>query len=155
MLRREFEALHPGQRSDLEQPESFDFDEQANTFGVTQIAIERTVCYGSCPAYVAVLEKDGRTSYWGGPHAPRQGQRSGVIHSGFAYLARLANELRLSELNDNYAAPVTDNPTVYVAITQHGRKKIIRHYAPWMSGPAKLLAFEQEIDRVLERAEWK
>jgi hypothetical protein len=155
MLAREYAASHPAPEDD-ERSALSTFEERANTYGVSQIAIERTACYGRCPVYVAVISPDGRTSYVGGADAPRLGRHSGMLNpTGFAYLARLVNELEILELSDNYTVPVTDNPTVYLAITRHGKRKLIRHYAPWISGPARLAAFENEVDRVLASAEWK
>jgi hypothetical protein len=155
MLEREYAAAHPARKSDFSSP-PVGLEELSNTHGVTQIVIERTACYGRCPVYSAVIESDGRISYAGGPDAPRRGRHSGMVYpSGFTYLARLANELGIHESDDNYSIAVTDNPTVYLGITRQGRKKIIRHYAPSMSGPARLMAFENEVDRVVASAEWK
>jgi hypothetical protein len=153
LLAREYEASHAGQASE---PSAGNLEELSNTFGFTEIAIERTACYGRCPVYVAVVKENGAASYWGESDAPRLGLHSGMVYpSGFSYLARLANDLGINELKDSYSIAVTDNPTVYVALTRKGRRKIIKHYAPSMSGPPRLMAFENEVDRVLARAEWK
>ncbi|HTU58458.1 MAG TPA: DUF6438 domain-containing protein, partial [Polyangiales bacterium] len=129
--------------------------EALNTHGFTQIAIERTACYGPCPVYVAVVTAGGKVSYWGDKHVPQNGRRTGTVYDiGFARLARLAHELEIDKLNDSYSVAVTDNQTVYVSLIRNGKKKTIRHYAPAMSGPRRLFAFENEVDRVIERAQW-
>jgi len=155
MLSSEYYARHPEQsESPRGGRQSID---ESQTFGFTEIAIERTMCFGSCPVYVAVLRADGRIAYRGDSDVKHQGERRGTIDaSAFTYLARLANELGIDQLKDQYRAPVTDQPSVYVGITRRGRRKIISHYAPdFFSGPARLRAFENEIDRVIEHAEWE
>lgn len=152
MLERAWRASHPDNyKSAKRDPRR----ELSNNFGFTEIAIERTACFGRCPVYVASITKDGSLSYRGESDTPRVGQHSGTIYgSGFNYLAGLADELGIYGLEDSYSVPVTDNPTVYVALTRNGKKKIIHHYAPRLSGPLRLNLFEQEIDRAIEAAEW-
>jgi len=152
-LSSEYYARHP------DQPESAPGGRQSvgesQTFGFTEIALERTMCFGACPVYVAVVRADGRVAYWGDSDVKHHGERHGRIDtSAFAYLARLANELGIDQLKDRYRVPVTDQPSVYVGLTRRGRRKIISHYAPEYSGPARLQAFEHEIDRVIAQTEW-
>ena len=55
-------------------------------------------------------------------------------------------------MRDEYETSVTDNPTVYAYIVMSGKKKIIRNYAN--SGPTKLWAIQELIDKLLLEAEW-
>jgi hypothetical protein len=153
LLSREYEAAHPRDQSDLYVGQGPRHVSEAP--GFTEIAIERTACYGRCPVDVAVLRDDGRVAYWGESNVPYRGERRGSIYPAeFAYLARLAQDLRIAELGDLYTVAVTDSPTVYVALTRAGRRKIILHHAPADSGPPRLRAFENELERVIAQARW-
>jgi hypothetical protein len=151
MLSREYQAAHHVNKSStLVDPETL-----PGSFGFTEIAIERTPCFGHCPVFVASIREDGRMSYWGESDALRDGRHFGTVHAfGFAYLAGLANDLGIDELDDEYSIAITDQDSVYLALTRHGRRKLIAHYAPLRCGPPRLTAFENEIDHVLEQAKW-
>lgn len=154
-LAEQYERAHHGQTPSASATDN-DPRARENTFGFTEIAFERSACFGRCPVYTVLIKADGSLSYVGRANTKRQGVHAGTIYpSGFAYLAQLANDLGIEALKDRYAAGVTDNPTSYIALTRGGKKKLIMHYAPSLSGPPRLFAFENEIERVLERAEWQ
>lgn len=72
----------------------------------------------------------------------------------FRRLARIVRDIRFFDLKDRYSCMVTDNPTVYIAVTQNGRRKVIEHYAPDMTGPAQLRLFEDSVDEVMPEVRW-
>ena len=59
------------------------------------------------------------------------------------------------ELSDNYDGLVTDNPTVYTSVVRDGVRKTIRHYAAERTGPPRLEAFEQMVDALQARVDWR
>lgn len=120
--------------------------------GVTEIALQRTGCYGACPAYQVTVRVDGVVEYWGGDFAPRQGRHSGQAGTSLSYLATLARELGLYEMKSYYSRPVSDNPTTFVSIVRNGKRTLIMDYGA--AGPLRLIAFQEMVDRVLERVEW-
>jgi hypothetical protein len=152
ILQREFEQTHDpptdAEHTRCETP-------YANDTGVTEIAIERTSCYGFCPTYTLRLFSDGRVEYTGQASVRFVGTRNGKVDEYFfTQLARVAVGIGFFELQDRYTCAVTDNPTVYVAVVQNGRRKVIEHYAPEWNGPSALRLFEDAIDGVQRYVEW-
>jgi hypothetical protein len=152
MLQRDFAQTHaPVTNADYGLCET----SAENNTGVTEIAIERTPCYGFCQTYTLRLFSDGRVEYRGQASVPFVGQREGQLDKYFfTRLARTAVGIGFFELQDRYTCGVTDSPTVYVAVTKNGERKIIEHYAPEYDGPYALRLLEQEIDAMYQHVEW-
>ena len=122
---------------------------------VTEIALQRTACFGACPSYWARLHADGSVEMFGGALVPHLGLHHGALPSGlFQRLAGLALELGFFGLDDSYSCPVTDNPTAYISVARGSSKRVIRHYAPAMTGPHRLRLLEETVDQYLEYVEW-
>ena len=149
-LAAEFRRRHPAPV-----PNSEPFCDIQDNHGITEISIERTVCYGMCPAFTLRLTSDGNVEYIGRSDAAFKGHRQGKLDANaFHRLARAATDIGYFDLKDSYSCSVTDNPTVYVSATKNGTRKLIRHYAPELSGPARLSLFEQAIDAVVPSIHW-
>lgn len=122
---------------------------------ITEIAIERTACYGPCPIYWLRLHADGSAEMFGRAHVPHLGKHRGRLDPRvFQDLAGIALELGFFSFDDSYTCSVTDSPTVYTSITRRGRQKIIRHYAPSFTGPRSLKILEDKIDEYADAIEW-
>lgn len=123
------------------------------THGVTEIGLERTVCYGTCPAYTVILKSDGTIRYVGEKFVTRKGNQQGKISAwDFNRLAELLIESGYFDLANDYEIPVTDLSTTYTTAVINGRRKVIRNYGD--VGPLKLWAIQQAIDAVMHEAEW-
>ena len=121
--------------------------------GITEIGMERTVCYGTCPAYTVIIKSDGTFRYKGEQNAKRPGEHTGKISEWkLRELLEFIKDADYFALEDQYRNNVTDRPTVFTYIVLNGKKKIISNYAN--SGPTKLWAIEQLIDKLLLDAEW-
>lgn len=121
--------------------------------GVTEVGLERTLCFGTCPAYTVVMKADGTFRYKGAQHARREGDHTGKVSEyQFNRLAQFIKDSGYTELQDNYSALVTDLPTVYTTVVIGGKRKVVRNYAN--AGPTKLWAIEQLIDKLLLEATW-
>ena len=121
-----------------------------------RIVLERTVCYGSCPAYRIELFGDGRATYTGieyvdvvGTHAYR------VPPEAMAHLVDSLRAKDIWSLQPVYRARVTDLPTytlvLRLGIEQH---QIEDNGGQWVGMPATVSAFEEEIDEVARTAPW-
>lgn len=124
-----------------------------NNNPISKIGIERTFCYGTCPAYQLIVHRSGKVSYTGYGHVKRQGEHSGSIpsyhlRSLFAYI----NESDFFNLKNSYSYPITDNSSTYTLVVKAGREKIIKNYAN--AGPLTLWSIEQHIDSLLPLIEW-
>ncbi len=129
--------------------------EQINStnHGITEIGIERTGCFGSCPAYVFVVKSDGSFHYKGGKYASRSGEYVGAISfSAFRRLAWFIRDSDYAGLQRAYEANATDLPSTYVMVVVDGKKKVVRNYGN--AGPSKLWAIQELIDDLMIDAEW-
>ena len=114
--------------------------------GPIEITIERSACYGMCPSYKVALREDGTVTYEGRDFVRVKGTRTWKIDPGA--VAALASEMQQAgyfDLQDEYVARVTDNPTTYTSLTVGGRTKKIKDY---VAGPAKLKEIETKIDQI-------
>lgn len=121
--------------------------------GITEMGIERTSCFGTCPVYTFIIRSDGTFRYKGFEYVQRKGAFTGKIpESEFHTLAQFIKDSGYFALEQDYYAPVTDNPTVYTTVVMNGKRKCICNYAN--AGPTRLWAIEQLIDALLTKATW-
>lgn len=121
---------------------------------VSEIGIERTLCYGTCPVYTLILKSDGTFHYRGELHVAHKGNfRGSIPKAQFERLAKMMIDCGFMSLDDRYTRPETDNPTVYTMGVIAGKKKIILDYAA--QGPQKLRDLEAAISGALDHATWE
>jgi hypothetical protein len=103
--------------------------EQAVSAGPV-IVFRKTPCFGTCPHYEASIYADGRVSYEGFKYAPVEGKRElkMAIETVNNILAE-AKAARFTELQENYAAGVSDLPSTVLTISP-------------ATGPAKTITVE-------------
>ena len=120
--------------------------------GITEIGLERTACFGACPAYAVIIKGEGTFRYKGEQFAKRQGEHVGKISKWeLNSLLKFIKDSDYFSMQDEYETSVTDSPTAYTYVVMSGKKKIIRNYTD--SGPTKLWAIQQLIDKLLLEAE--
>jgi len=121
--------------------------------GIDTIGIERTTCYGTCPAYSFIVNANGSFKYIGETHVEHVGEYTGTIatYRLTKVLGAIA-ELDFASYNSQYTSDVTDAPAVYTLVTQYGESKVIENYAS--VGPASLWAIEELIDSLIEQINW-
>ncbi|MCA9664336.1 MAG: hypothetical protein KC503_02075 [Myxococcales bacterium] len=122
---------------------------------VVSIALRRTMCFGSCPAYTVLLRRDGTADYHGRSYAPRTGHHKGALHPWrFEQLAKLLAHLGFFKLNDSYRARVTCQSSTYVTVTRRsGKTKTVQEYGS--AAPVALWGIRQAIDGVAQRIMWR
>jgi len=116
------------------------------------IAMQRTMCFGSCPAYQVVIAGDGKVSYCGQAFVDVQGRQTANIPPGD--VRRLVDAFYAADfhsLRDKYSAGVTDHPTIVVVLKVGDRTKRVVDY---VSGPQRLRDLEREIDRTARTSQW-
>lgn len=122
--------------------------------GITEISLEMTECYGTCPAYTVTFYSDGRATFEGRSFIDPIGSYQAEIPTGyFRRLARAALDIDYFGLAETYEAPVTDMATVYTSIVRGGARKTIRNYGN--GGPSKLWLLEGQIDAARASLKWK
>jgi Domain of unknown function (DUF6438) len=121
--------------------------------GITEIGIERTTCFGECPAYTFIVKSDGSFRYKGDQYVGRTGEFKGTITVWrFDQLARFIRDSGYMDLGDLHWRLVSDHPTVYTTVVLGGKRKVVSNYVD--AGPTKLWAIEQLIDDLMREAQW-
>jgi hypothetical protein len=127
---------------------------RATDYGIRQIGIERSACFGKCPAYTLIVNGDGTFQYHGKEFTKRRGDWHGTVDAKqLAVILAYISEMGYFKLMDEYTVGYSDLPGAYTMVRTRTRKKIIYNYGD--SGPAKLNALQDMIDRLLGDAKWK
>jgi hypothetical protein len=126
------------------------------------ISLERTPCYGNCPAYVVTLYGDGSVRFTGRDHSATQGDASGHVEpdsvrainhdlDAFAF-GSLADSLTFGSA----ACPqlIPDLPAAILTRTTGSAIKRVRHHPGCQGAPEALTVIEQRIDAVANTAQW-
>lgn len=114
------------------------------------IYLERTICYGTCPAYRIEIYNDETGWYDGKRFVKRIGKIPfSVKKQDISNIIQKAEELNFFDMKNEYTERVSDLPTTYIKIKN---KKIIDYYG----APKELKNLEKFIDDiVLKNLKWK
>jgi hypothetical protein len=115
-------------------------------------SLERTPCFGKCPAYTVSIYRSGFATYEGRTFAPRQGRHTGrVDRATMETLLARAEAIGYFDLQDSYDGAVTDLPSTITRIVSGDRdKRILARYKT----PPALKAFALEADTLLKDVVW-
>ena len=116
---------------------------------ITEVTLERTACFGSCPIYKVTLRADGTISYNGKRFVELKGAYEGKVY-GFDRLAELILARGYFNLKDNYTINATDLPSTITSVVRGGKRKTITNYGD--TGPVELWGIEMAIDGMLNGA---
>ncbi len=124
------------------------------THDIEEVGIERTLCYGSCPAYTFTVRQDGSFNYSGEQYVEHIGSFKGELERSVVNNVFLAiDALDYMDLNYKYSINVLDAAAVYSKVVKHGEIKVIENYAS--TGPGTLLAVELLIDSLIAQIDWE
>ena len=123
---------------------------------VIEISLQRTPCFGSCPAYSISVDGDGNIHYFGEYFVPVLGdQFSRISSETVQQLLRAFERVDFFSLETTYInTNATDMPSAIITLNVDGVAKRVEHYYGDQSAPKKLLDLENEIDRLLNTAQW-
>ena len=115
-------------------------------------SLERTPCFGKCPAYTVTIFRSGHATYEGRSFDPREGLHTGrVDRATMEELLTRAEAIGYFGLQDSYDGPVTDLPSTITRIVSGDRdKRIVARYRT----PPDLKAFAQRADTLLKDVVW-
>lgn len=116
---------------------------------ITEITLERTSCFGTCPDYKVTLRRDGTIIYEGRRFVQMMGTYKGEAY-GFDRLAQLILAQKYFDMKDDYSRPITDMPSAITSVVRGGARKTIVDYAE--TGPIELWGIEMAIDGILKNA---
>lgn len=123
-----------------------------------RITIEKTACYGRCPAYTLIVYPDDRYEWQGRFSVAVAGGTHGRLPAGtFAAVAARIASVRFEEFAHRYSLPDecdewwTDNPSTRIAVaTAHGEKSVDHyHGCRGFDREVELRALEHSLDRWL------
>ena len=120
-----------------------------DTDQITEVTLERTACFGTCPVYKVTLRSDGTILYEGREFVEMKGTYKGQVY-GFDRLARLIISQGYFNLKDKYSINATDLPSAVTSVVRDGKRKTIVDYGG--TGPIELWGIEMAIDGMLKNA---
>lgn len=96
---------------------------------VTEISLERTACYGTCPIDTLILRLDGTAVYTGKQYTQRIGQFTGTLRkSDFDKLVQRLISAGFFELKNEYGRRGPDSSYTVIRATRDGEQKsVVNH----------------------------
>jgi hypothetical protein len=125
------------------------------------IQLERTVCFGSCPAYTLTIHGDGRVEYSGKSHVKETGAREGRVRADeVRMLVSQFGQIKFWEIADEYSETKckgqlwTDMPTAITQLAVGGKAHRVTHYYGCAGAPKSLWSVESAIDKTANAQQW-
>ena len=121
-----------------------------------RITLNRSGCYGRCPAYEVEIHGDGTVLYNGKANVRTKGRRVAKIsHASLVKLVDVFREADYFSLAERYVAGVTDNPAYVSSISFDGQSKSVLDYVGRNVGmPPGVSDVEAAIDRLSGASKW-
>lgn len=116
------------------------------------ITLERSVCYGRCPAYKLKIEGNGTVTYEGLKFVGVTGVKTSTIASAdFKQLVDQFFTIKYFDLEDNYDEEISDIPHCETSLSIDGKMKKIYNRS---GGPEALSDLEALIDKTVNVKQW-
>jgi hypothetical protein len=120
------------------------------------IRLSRSGCYGFCPSYSVTISGDGTVHYQGGRSVSIAGEHTTRVSPETA--RQLLDDFRKAnffDLQSEYRASVTDNPTYRLELIVGTTRKTVTDYVgQWVGMPAAITHLEDAVDRATGSARW-
>lgn len=121
-----------------------------------EIRLERSACFGFCPAYSLTIGGDGRVVFNGDAHTSVRGEVAYRIDR--QAVAALVEQFRAADffsLEDSYASDVTDIPGTHLSLRIGDRVKRVFDYGGLTVGmPLAVPRLAEAVDRLAGSARW-
>ena len=116
-------------------------------------SLQRTPCFGKCPAYTVRIDADGSAHYTGRSNAPREGEFSGRVDKAtMQALYDRASAIGFFAFQDKYDGPVTDLPSTIIRVNANGAdKKVVGR----VDTPRAFKPFAAFADSLLGQVQWE
>lgn len=108
------------------------------------LSMERTPCFGKCPAYKITIFNTGNVTYTGNSNTKKIGKYSKTLtQQQLNEIQKMMKDIKIMEMKDVYDSEVTDLPsTIFFIVNNKKKKKILYR----IDAPAELKQFEKLID---------
>lgn len=128
-----------------------DFDYEPTNINEVVITLERTGCYGVCPAYSLTIYGNGMVVYNGLYHVNITGKRISNISEGeVRQLISEFEKIDYFSLNESDFIRILDVPEITTSLTINEKTKTIRH----TGGSKELFELEDKIDEIVNSSQW-
>ena len=128
------------------------------------VTLERTSCFGACPAYTVVIKSSGTVRFNGKSDVAAKGEKQGkVTVSDLEFLGTAIKRADFYQLRDSYAKTSdgckevwTDNPSLVIKVTSGTNTKSVTYYfgcrGPLVLSTISWLA--DTIDEIAGTSQW-
>jgi len=119
------------------------------------ITLERTGCFGSCPAYEVTVSTEG-INFEGPSFVVAAGKHKDSVNpDDVRDFAKKFVAADFYSMDPEYRAGVTDNPFYGLTITIDGHKKEVEDYVgQWVGMPAVISDLEEQVDAFARTNRW-
>jgi hypothetical protein len=128
---------------------------------IDSVSLERTTCYGTCPAYTVTIRRDGKVTYRGKDFVKVTGHRTRKISANeFQKLTQEIERIGFFSFKAEYSHKVkpdgsieyiSDMPTTFTTVRAGKLRKRVEDY---YGGPDSLARLEKLIDSVAGSSAW-
>jgi hypothetical protein len=124
------------------------------------IRMERTGCFGNCPAYTVTIHGDGGVEYEGKSHVKESGaQQARLEPDTIKALTKEFSKANFLTLSEDYseekcARYCTDMPTAVTEINLKAVNHRVKHYYGCVGAPKALFDLESAIDKLANTERW-
>ena len=117
------------------------------------ITIEKTTCFGTCPAYLFKAYPDGSVTYTGKDFVKLVGEyKASISKEELANIKTLFDEADYFSFANVYSANITDLPTTYLYYDDGKQNKKITDYH---GAPEALKKMEQDLEALINAINWQ
>lgn len=121
----------------------------------TQIELQRTQCYGTCPAYRVKIFGSGRVEFYGEAFVCQKMPKPVFINP--ASVQQLIDGLTTAgffNMPDYTSYDVTDNPSAIITVNTESQSNRVEHYHGDAKAPRLLTLIEARIDEIANTEAW-
>jgi len=116
-------------------------------------SIERTACYGTCPAYIIKVYKSGYVTYEGINFVKNEGMFYARVSEGVLdLLLSKAKEVNYSAFKNEFNEGMTDIPSTITQVRLDGKIKQVTNRG---GDDQQLIEFEKYFDSLFANINWK
>jgi len=128
---------------------------------ITQISLQKTACFGTCPVYKVTIHADGAVIFHGERFVASIGEFESSVNAGqFEILVDAIKQINFWDLDeayrfklgpDNSRTTVSDLPSRIITVDRESMTKSVLNY---FGGPDELEALESLIDEIAAVSHW-
>ena len=123
-------------------------------YNFRSISLERTACYGMCPIYKVIINRNGIVSYYGEGFVKKKGLHQWQISKeAVCELDKIINKYRyfyIRKLKSDELEYTCQSSCITRIESSSGKVRKMDHYEDSPEWPSKLTEFENEVDRIIE-----